>query len=230
MILAEDERAEKCFWLVKRYKSMSAISTGRKEVMSYDKTRPQKDYLTTTELARFCGVSRFTIINWTNRGKIKAIRTAGGHYRIPVSEAVSFLDVFHKDKNGVASGSLGRCWEYLQKTNCHKECSNCLIYRRETDYCFEVARQFGKGVIRCTGECLDCGYFQEFFSFHSERAQLKETCDKRSKKATKSKEATTEKKNLLYSVVYGAGRGVHQMKKRAVSIRERLSGRRGINR
>jgi len=208
---------------------MSAISTGRKGVMTDDKTMPQKDYLTTTELARFCGVSRFTIINWTNRGKIKAIRTAGGHYRIPVSEAVSFLDVFHKDKNGVAFGSLGRCWKYLQKTNCDKECRNCLIYRRETDYCFEVVRQFGKGVVRCTGECLDCGYFQEIFSFHREKTQLKETCDKKSKKATKSKEATTEKGNILYNFVYGTGRGVHKLKERAANLRDKLAGRPGIN-
>lgn len=65
--------------------------------MTEDKTKPQKDYLTTTELARLCGVSRFTIINWVNRGKIRAIRTVGRQYRIPVSEAISFLESCHNE-------------------------------------------------------------------------------------------------------------------------------------
>ncbi|MBW7989853.1 MAG: helix-turn-helix domain-containing protein [Planctomycetes bacterium] len=41
--------------------------------------------MTTTELAKLCGVSRFTIINWINRGKIRTNKTVGGHSRIPVS-------------------------------------------------------------------------------------------------------------------------------------------------
>jgi excisionase family DNA binding protein len=164
--------------------------------------------MTTTELARLCGVSRFTIINWTNRGKIRASRTVGRHYRIPVSEAMSFLETFRNEKKGVASGSSGHCWEYLQKTNCDKECRNCLIYRREVDYCFEVVRQFGKGVICCKGDCLNCGYFEEFFSFYRKRTQLEEPYDKKSKKATK------EKKNFMYNFAYGVGRGVNVLKRK----------------
>jgi len=188
---------------------MSGASVARKGTVRDNESKRRSGYLTTTELARLCGVSRFTIINWTNRGKIRANRTVGRHYRIPVSEAMSFLETFRNEKKGVASGSSGHCWEYLQKTNCDKECRNCLIYRREVDYCFEVVRQFGKGVIRCKGDCLNCGYFEDFFSFYRKRTQLEEPYDKKSKKATKGK------KDFLYNVAYGVGRGVNVLKGRS---------------
>jgi len=192
---------------------MGIVSGTRKEITKGDGSKPRSGYLTTTELARLCGVSRFTIINWTNRGKIRGCRTVGGHYRIPVSEAISFLEsfhleTFHKVREGVASGLLGHCWEYLQKTNCDKECKNCLIYGREIDYCFVLVQQFGKEVIRCKGDCLNCSYFNEFFSSYSKKTQFEEPRDK------KSKVATTKKKSFLYNFVYGIGRGVHILKER----------------
>lgn len=73
----------------------------------------EKAYLTTTEFATLCGVTRFTIINWINKGKIVAIRTLGRQYRIPLHEAVTFCKVLHpevprKEKKSVVSkgGSL----------------------------------------------------------------------------------------------------------------------------
>lgn len=187
---------------------MSVVNEAKKGTVKGNESKRWSGYMTTTELARLCGVSRFTIINWTNRGKIRASRTVGRHYRIPVSEAMSFLETFRNEKKGVASGSSGRCWEYLQKTNCDKECRNCLIYRREVDYCFEVVRQFGKGVISCEGDCLNCGYFEEFFSSYRKRTQLEEPYDKKSKKATK------EKKKFMYNFAYGVGRGVNVLKRK----------------
>ncbi|MHC4336382.1 MAG: helix-turn-helix domain-containing protein [Planctomycetota bacterium] len=187
---------------------MGAVSTTRKEVVRGDEGKTRIAYMTTTELARLCGVSRFTIINWANKGKIKAHRTVGKHYRIPVSEAMVFLEAFRNKKKGVASGSSGHCWEYLQKTNCDRECSNCLIYRREVDYCFEVVRQFGKGVISCKGDCLNCGYFEHFFSFYRERTQREEPHDENGKKAA------NEKKNFFYNVAYGVGLGVKVLKRK----------------
>ncbi len=188
---------------------MSAISTVRRKVLRDNESKPQKDYLTTTELSKLCGVSRFTIINWTNGGKIRANRTVGGHYRIPVSEAMSFLETFHKERNGVAPHLLGQCWEYPQETNCEKECGNCLIYGKEVDYCFVLVRQLGKGVICCKGDCLSCGYFEEFFRLYSKGTPLEKPRGK------KRKEMSTEKRNFLYNFVYSVGRGVHVLKERS---------------
>jgi len=86
---------------------------------------PRKEYLTTTELAKFCGVSRFTILSWIDKGKISTIRTVRGKHRIPVSEAISFLETLQnkaspKEKKVTTSGALGHCWEY-QPQNCDLE-------------------------------------------------------------------------------------------------------------
>jgi excisionase family DNA binding protein len=46
---------------------------------------------TTFEVARLCGVFHTTVINWVNKGKLKARVTPGGHRRIPLSELVGFM-------------------------------------------------------------------------------------------------------------------------------------------
>lgn len=188
------------------------ISTEIKEVLTDGKTKSQKNYLTTTELARICGVSRFSIINWINQGKIRAFRTVGRQYRIPASEAISFFETFHNVKNAVTTGSLGHCWEYLQKTNRDKECRDCLIYERQIDYCFVVVRQFGEEVIRCKGDCLNCGYFNEIFN--------------KSKKIEKPSEGkidiTKEKKDFLYHFGYNVGYSVQGLKEKIKDLKKRF--------
>lgn len=188
-------------------------STLKEKYATSNKSKYDNDFMSTTELAKLCGVSRFTIINWVNKGRIKTIKTVGGKNRIPASEAISFLESmhcqnFHKKENDLAPDALGHCWEYPRKTNCDNRCKNCLIYGREVDYCFIVVRQFGKGVIRCRGDCLRCGYFGEFFGLYSEELQAEELPDESGKKAD------TVKRNLLYNFAYGLGRGVHGLKKK----------------
>jgi excisionase family DNA binding protein len=82
--------------------------------------------MTTSELARLCGVSRFTIINWIKRGRIKAIRTVGGHYRIAVSEALSLLRSFEEKKKASPSVSGGRSRRQRQTTSGDEERGECL--------------------------------------------------------------------------------------------------------
>lgn len=53
----------------------------------------QSDYITTTDLAALCGVSRFTIINWADQGVIKCAKTVGGHRRIPRSEVRKVMTI-----------------------------------------------------------------------------------------------------------------------------------------
>jgi len=188
----------------------------------YNGTGPRKEYLTTTELAKFCGVSRFTILSWIDKGKISTIRTVGGKYRIPVCEAISFLETLQRkgsprEKKVTTSGALGHCWEYLQKTNCERECKNCLIYGREIDYCFVVVRQFGKGVIRCMGDCLSCGYFEKFFGSHSKSRSFEETSD------GKSAEVAADKKNFLDNFIYDITQDGDRTKDRATDLRENSS-------
>ena len=82
--------------------------------------------MTTTELARLCGVSRFTIINWTKQGRIKATMTIGKHYRIPASEALSLLRTFGKAKTSSTSDLKESRRQQVPTANGNEECGNCL--------------------------------------------------------------------------------------------------------
>ena len=118
---------------------MSSIT--RKKSARDNGHKPRSGYLTTTEFAKLCGVSRFTIINWTKRGKIKAIRTVGKHYRIPVSEALAVLKTFNAKKKTAASELAEPCQQETQTitelaepcqqetqtiSDNNEECGNCL--------------------------------------------------------------------------------------------------------
>ena len=105
---------------------MSVITVAQKENIRGNKSKRRSGYMTTTELARLCGVSRFTIINWAKQGRIKATRTIGKHYRIPVSEALSLLRDFGKKKKSSSSDTEESCQQQASTTNCDEECGNCL--------------------------------------------------------------------------------------------------------
>jgi excisionase family DNA binding protein len=190
-----------------------------KEAIAKNKVSLRKDSLTTTELAKLCGVSRFTIINWINRGKMRTMKTAGGHFRIPVSEAISFYETFYKGKGDLKTKSLCLCWEYPQKTNCNKVCKGCLLYKSRINYCFVVVREFGEELIRCEGDCLNCDYFEEFFSSYGNNARPSET------HKAKGVNVAKDKKNILYDVVYRLGRGVQGVKGKVTVIKDAFGAR-----
>jgi excisionase family DNA binding protein len=188
-------------------------STLREKLKIISKDNLDNDFMSTTELARYCGVSRFTINNWINKGRINTLKTVGGKNRIPATEAISFIESMHrrdfrKTENSLVTDALGHCWEYPRKTNCNNRCKSCLIYGREVDYCFIAVRQFGEGVIRCQGDCLSCEYFGEFFGFYNEGLQAEELPEDNDKRAA------TTKRNVLYKFGYGIGRSVHRLKKK----------------
>jgi excisionase family DNA binding protein len=109
---------------------MSVVITSRKEEID-DENKPQSGYMTTTELARLCGVSRFTIINWTRQGKIKAIRTVGRHYRIPVSEALSLLRTLGMKEQASSANLQKPCRQKVPTTKDDEERGNCLTSRKK---------------------------------------------------------------------------------------------------
>ncbi len=187
----------------------------------------RKDYITTTELAKLCGVSRFTVINWANQGKINAVKTLGGHRRISVAEAISFLERFHQDtshgdRSSIASGTLGHCWEYRHKADHGHEdsdCRNCLIHGGQIEYCFVMVRQFGKEVIRCKGDCLSCAYFEKLFRSYDANAQPKAAIE------GETPSNSDGRRNFRDSFAYSVGKGVRDLRKRVTRIRDRFAGR-----
>ncbi|TKJ33670.1 MAG: hypothetical protein CEE38_19995 [Planctomycetes bacterium B3_Pla] len=128
---------------------MSVITVPGKKVVGHDINRAQSGYMTTTDVARLCGVSRFTIINWAKEGKIKTIRTVGRHHRIQASEALSLLRSLGEKKKVSAPGPEGNDPERngRQKKPAAKsndECGNCLTSNKE-DKC---TRAKNKNVLR----------------------------------------------------------------------------------
>ena len=121
---------------------MDIISGAKKEFVKGDASKQRSGYLTTTEFARLCGVSRFTIINWANQGKIKAIRTAGKHYRIPESEALSLLRTFEEKKEGGTSDLGEHCHAKKQDPSSEEECRNCLPDKQKSKHAKAKKKKF----------------------------------------------------------------------------------------
>ena len=55
---------------------------------------PAQRAFTTFEVAKICGVFHTTVINWVNKGKLKAHLTPGGHRRIMPPDLVDFMKRF----------------------------------------------------------------------------------------------------------------------------------------
>ncbi len=130
---------------------MSVISVARKGTVGGNENKRRSGYLTTTKLARLCGVSRFTIINWIKRGRINAIRTVGRHYRIPVSEALSLLRTFEEKKKSSSSDLKEPCRQQVPTTNSDEERGNCLTGKKNKQVKAKkknVLYAFGYGVGR----------------------------------------------------------------------------------
>jgi excisionase family DNA binding protein len=51
-----------------------------------------EDYYTTDDVAKFCKVSRSSVVRWIHEGKLPAAVTAGGHHRILRADLVKFLE------------------------------------------------------------------------------------------------------------------------------------------
>jgi len=47
--------------------------------------------LTTGEVAKYCHVSRVTVVEWIKAGKLDAYSLPGGHRRIPTEVFIAFL-------------------------------------------------------------------------------------------------------------------------------------------
>ena len=96
-------------WSTPKYKKLTRVErAGLKELPVWanflskrktmaNKTKFEVHFLTTTQVARRCGVSRFTVLKWIKQGRINAIKLFGGHYRIPVSEVGYLIETLSQD-------------------------------------------------------------------------------------------------------------------------------------
>jgi len=131
-----------------------------------------KKYFSTTEVAKYCKVTRFTIINWIEKGLLCAQKTAGGHRRILLSELVRFIREKNMDLSNLDlySPEMGFkwCWEYHQnqdKNDCkNHKCRGCLVYLTHSKKCFQLRGEVGHKRIFCNSRCEDCDYYNDYFN------------------------------------------------------------------
>ncbi len=132
---------------------MSVITVAGKGMARGNESKQRSGFMTTTELARLCGVSRFTIINWTKQGRIKATRTIGRHFRIPASEALSLLRTFGKTGKPSSSEVKEPPRQQVATTDDDKECGNCLTDNKKN----KPVKAKKKNILHAFGYGVGCG-------------------------------------------------------------------------
>lgn len=128
-----------------------------------------KEYFSTIEAAKYCKVTRFTIINWIIKGILSAQKTAGGHHRILFSDLTRFMREYKMDLSSLNLHSpetgFKWCWEYHQKDGYQNhKCLGCLVYLTHARKCFELRDKMSGKRIFCNSECKNCSYYKDYSS------------------------------------------------------------------
>jgi excisionase family DNA binding protein len=123
--------------------------------------------LTTGQVARLCSVQPDTVLKWIKKGRLRASRTAGGHFRVEERDVSSLLaqdharDYMWENRTVLCSRPM-RCWEYMNHGP-GTECRDCVVYRVRASFCFRMHNAVrGNGHARrfCTGVCQECPYYR----------------------------------------------------------------------
>lgn len=133
-----------------------------------------RDYLSTGEVARLCGVTRDAVVKWIKKGKLPATQTPGGHYRVAreVCQALIKKDGDVRSEESRTSPALAspaapealRCWEYFGEPGSPREvCKSCLVYLARAQKCYrlaELGEESGHRLHFCRNDCRTCPYYR----------------------------------------------------------------------
>jgi len=129
----------------------------------------KSEFLTTGEAAKFCSVTPDTVLKWIKKGRLNAVRTAGGHYRIQRRNieplvAPSHPAESHLQQPPASHAHCPGCWEYLGECGAVRDnCRDCVVYQVRAARCFKMAgMEVDIGHVRqfCRGDCEDCVYYR----------------------------------------------------------------------
>lgn len=148
-----------------------------------------KEYLTTSEVAKYCHVSRLTAINWAKQGKIASGKTPGGHRRISKNDLIKFMKEHNIELQDaelpLPEIKFRWCWEYHkdEKWKNHK-CRGCLVFLTNAKKCYSLRKKLGPKRIFCKFNCADCQYYKDYhdyfqwcWEFHQESGNSKHKCN-----------------------------------------------------
>lgn len=123
--------------------------------------------LTTGKTARLCSVKPDTVLKWIKKGRLRASRTLGGHYRIEERDLAALLSEEHpreqgREERAALCARPMRCWEYMNHGP-GSECENCVAFQVRAAWCFRLAnvvRGNGHAKRFCSGVCQECPYYR----------------------------------------------------------------------
>ncbi len=123
--------------------------------------------ISTGKAAKICGVTPDSVLKWIKKGKIVAIRTPGGHYRIKKETLTPYITEQKApvgEINALSGGKISFCWEYHAKDgNIQTGCRNCMVFKVKAERCYLLAgkgKETGYEEINCAESCDKCIYYQ----------------------------------------------------------------------
>jgi len=127
--------------------------------------------LTTGQAAKLFAVTRDAVLKWIKQGRLTAIRTAGGHYRLLEQEVRRLAGAAEGQggkagsprESAPAGAAVMRCWEYAAGEGAPlPPCRHCLAYQAGASFCFQLRRRTSGVPLACCGpaECADCPYYR----------------------------------------------------------------------
>ena len=133
--------------------------------------------LTTGQAARCCFVTSDTMVNWIKAGLLRAQRTAGGQYRILLSDLRAFMCSrgMSTELLDDAPGDRLMCWEFHSGTGAgeldRSVCDSCLVNSLGVLNCFKLmGLRPGKGHLH--ERCEACDYFRRWGDAREEKKPI----------------------------------------------------------
>ena len=122
-------------------------------------------YITTGKAARRCSVQPDTVLKWVKKGRLPAIRTPGGHYRIDERDLARFTGMGEPEHSNLlpvlqTDTHILHCWEYFSE-DLRMKCKSCIVYRVRASMCFQLRLAMhgsGHNKAFCKDLCEDCPY------------------------------------------------------------------------
>ena len=125
-----------------------------------------KELLSTGEVASLCSVTPDAVLKWVKTGKISAIKTPGGHFRIPRSAIPK--DIVQQTSLTSQTNQLRAfqyCWEFNTRSQLiPQDCRKCVVYRTKARRCYLMSSfpvEVGHVKKYCTESCDDCNYYKQ---------------------------------------------------------------------
>ncbi len=127
---------------------------------------PHSDQLSTGQAAKLLSVTADTVLKWIKKGKLPAVRTAGGHYRIHWSDVQRLRDGSMVTPEPSTPRPI-HCWEFhANGEEIGETCLSCIVYRARALRCFALSGLYGSDSnagTHCSTSCLDCAYHSSQF-------------------------------------------------------------------